>query len=197
MSTALSPIVFVGPSGIGKGTIMKALMAKHPDRFAFSVSHTTRSPRPGEKDGVDYHFTTRSEMEKEISEGKFLEFCEVHGNLYGTSFGAIKAISDAGKICFLDVNIDGAISISKTDMKPFVIFLRPVSVEALEARLKGRGTEKDDVVAVRMATARRELERREELANLWNLDIVNDKIEDTLALIQTEFVKLYGFDPLA
>jgi guanylate kinase len=197
MSKPLVPIVFVGPSGIGKGTITKAIMSSNPSRFAFSVSHTTRNPRPGEVNGVDYHFTTRAQFEQDISEGKFMEYCEVHGNLYGTSYAAIRSVAESGRICILDVNIDGAIAISKTDFKPFIIFLRPVSVQALEERLRGRGTEADEVVRVRMETAKRELERREEYLGLWNLDIVNDKLEDTVATIRRELTELYGFDPMA
>ena len=196
MTTKLRPLVFVGPSGIGKGTIEKKIMEKHPERFAFSVSHTSRAPRPGEVDGVAYHFTTREKMEQEIKEGKFLEYCEIHGNLYGTSIAAIRTVIDSGKICIIDVNIDGAISISKTDLQPFIIFMRPVSVEALEARLKGRGTEDEATVNVRMQTAKRELERHDELISLWNLDIVNDTIEETMATIRKALRDLYGFDPV-
>jgi guanylate kinase len=137
-------------------------MSSNPNRFAFSVSHTTRKPRPGEVDGVDYHFTTREQFEQDIADNKFLEHCEVHGNLYGTSYAAIRSVAESGRICILDINIDGAIAISKTDFKPFVIFLRPVTFEALEERLRGRGTESDEVVRIRLQTAKRELERREE-----------------------------------
>jgi guanylate kinase len=196
MAKPLVPIVFVGPSGIGKGTITKAMMTAAPGRFAFSVSHTSRSPRAGEVDGVDYHFTTRARFEEDLAAGKFLEYCEVHGNLYGTSYAAIRSVADSGRICILDVNIDGAIAISKTDFRPFIIFLRPVSFELLEERLRGRGTESDEVVRVRLQTAKRELERREEYPGLWNLDIVNDKLDDTLAAIRAALTELYGFDPL-
>lgn len=197
MTTKYRPLVFVGPSGIGKGTIEKKMMEKHPERFAFSVSHTTRAPRPGEEHGVAYHFTTRDKMEQDIKDGKFLETCEVHGNLYGTSLAAIRSVIDSGKICVIDVNIDGAVSISKTDLNPYIIFLRPVSVEALEARLKGRGTEDEATVNVRMQTAKRELERHDELISLWNLDIVNDTLEETMSILQKALTELYGFDPIA
>lgn len=180
LSLMKRPFVFVGPSGIGKGTIEHKLMSEHPGLFAFSVSHTTRSPRPGEQDGVDYNFTTREQMEKEIKEGKFLEFCEIHGNLYGTSFEAIKKVSQDGKICVLDLNIDGAISVSKTNLNPYIIFLAPKSMEVLEERLRGRHTESDDVIRTRMNTAREEMRRLEENKEIFNTVIINDKIEDTL-----------------
>lgn len=92
------PVVITGPSGVGKGTLISMLMKEFPSMFGFSVSHTTRAPRPMEKDGVHYHFTERSVMEKAIKDGKFLEFASVHGNLYGTSVEAVEAVADAGKV---------------------------------------------------------------------------------------------------
>lgn len=94
------PVVICGPSGVGKGTLIGKLMKEFPDRFGFSVSHTTRNPREKEQDGVHYHFTKRPVMEEEIEEGKFLESAEVHGNLYGTSWAAVNAVSEAGKVRF-------------------------------------------------------------------------------------------------
>lgn len=100
---AEKPIVISGPSGVGKGTLIAELMKEFPSMFGFSVSHTTRAPREKEKDGVHYHFTNRSVMEKEIKDGKFLEFAAVHGNLYGTSIEAVEVVADEGKVytcCF-------------------------------------------------------------------------------------------------
>lgn len=94
------PIVISGPSGVGKGTLISKLMAEFPSTFGFSVSHTTRSPREKEVNGVHYHFTERSLMEKDIREGKFLESASVHGNLYGTSIEAVEAVADVGKVKF-------------------------------------------------------------------------------------------------
>lgn len=92
------PIVISGPSGVGKGTLIAKLMEDFPSMFGFSVSHTTRAPRNNEKNGVHYHFTERSVMEKDIQEGKFLEFAAVHGNLYGTSVEAVETVTDQGKV---------------------------------------------------------------------------------------------------
>lgn len=92
------PVVISGPSGVGKGTLISKLMKEFPSMFGFSVSHTTRAPRGMEKDGVHYHFTERSVMEKDIKDGKFLEFASVHGNLYGTSVEAVEVVADAGKV---------------------------------------------------------------------------------------------------
>lgn len=95
------PVVISGPSGVGKGTLIAKLMKECPSKFGFSVSHTTRSPREKEIDGVHYHFTERSKMEEDISEGKFLEFAHVHGNLYGTSIEAVESVTDEGKVKLL------------------------------------------------------------------------------------------------
>jgi hypothetical protein len=92
------PVVICGPSGVGKGTLIGKLMKDFPDSFGFSVSHTTRRPREKEQDGVHYHFTKRPTMEKEISERKFLESADVHGNLYGTSWAAVDAVTSSGKV---------------------------------------------------------------------------------------------------
>lgn len=95
---AEKPVVISGPSGVGKGTLISMLMKEYPLMFGFSVSHTTRAPRNMEKDGVHYHFTERSLMEKAIKDGKFLEFAVVHGNLYGTSIEAVEVVADDGKV---------------------------------------------------------------------------------------------------
>jgi len=92
------PVVISGPSGVGKGTLIAKLMKDYPSKFGFSVSHTTRSPREKEIDGVHYHFTERIKIEKDISEGKFLEFAHVHGNVYGTSIEAVESVTDEGKV---------------------------------------------------------------------------------------------------
>lgn len=105
VGNAEKPVVISGPSGVGKGTLIAMLMKEFPSMFGFSVSHTTRAPRGMEKDGVHYHFTEKSIMEKEIKEGKFLEFASVHGNLYGTSVEAVEVVADAGKVSCLCLTI--------------------------------------------------------------------------------------------
>lgn len=95
---AEKPIVISGPSGVGKGTLIAMLMKEFPSMFGFSVSHTTRAPRCIEKNGVHYHFTDKTVMEKEIKDGKFLEFASVHGNLYGTSIESVEVVTDSGKV---------------------------------------------------------------------------------------------------
>lgn len=101
-------LVVAGPSGVGKGTLIDKLLKEHPNLFGFSVSHTTRAPRPGEVDGKSYHFTTVPEMEAGIAKGLFLEHASVHGNFYGTSFEAVNRVSQAGKICILDIDVQAS-----------------------------------------------------------------------------------------
>lgn len=191
MSHISKPVVFVGPSGIGKGTIIGKLRELYPGRFDFSISHTTRQPRVGETDGVQYHFVTREKFEEMVKNGEFLEHTEVHGNYYGTSFAAIHAVEASGKVCILDVNIDGAISVYKSDMKPFIILLKPVSFEALERRLRGRATETEEQIQKRLNTTRIELKRFEENKEIFNYEIVNDRLNVTLVKLSEELFKRY------
>jgi len=132
------PVVISGPSGVGKGTLIAKLMKDYPSKFGFSVSHTTRSPREKEIDGVHYHFTERSKIEKDISEGKFLEFAHVHGNVYGTSIEAVESVTDEGKRCILDIDVQGARSVRASSLEAIFIFVCPPSFEELEKRLRAR-----------------------------------------------------------
>lgn len=148
------PVVFCGPSGVGKGTLINMLMERFPDdQFGFSVSHTTRKPREGEENGVHYNFTTVDAMKKEIAEGKFIEHAEVHGNYYGTSVAAVKSLQDDGKICILDIDVQGARNVKKSSLKAHYVFIAPPSMEALELRLRGRGTESEEDIQKRLANA--------------------------------------------
>lgn len=154
------PIVIVGPSGVGKSVLIKKLKDIFPDKFGFCVSHTTRDPRPGEQDGKDYHFLAHAEMEKAIAEGSFIEHAHVHGNIYGTSKDAVDAVRKEGKVCILDIDVQGAKSIQEqqawSDTK--FVFINPPSMEELESRLRGRGTETEEKVLKRLANAKGEME---------------------------------------
>uniref|UniRef100_M1AEM6 guanylate kinase n=1 Tax=Solanum tuberosum TaxID=4113 RepID=M1AEM6_SOLTU len=132
------PIVISGPSGVGKGTLISKLMKEFPSMFGFSVSHTTRAPRAKEQNGIHYHFTDRNVMEREIKDGKFLEFASVHGNLYGTSVEAVEVVADAGKRCILDIDVQGARSVRASALEAIFIFISPPSFEELEKRLRAR-----------------------------------------------------------
>lgn len=170
------PIVISGPSGVGKGTLISKLVEEFPSMFGFSVSHTTRAPRNKEQNGVHYHFTERSVMEKDIKDGKFLEFASVHGNLYGTSIEAVEAVTDKGKRCILDIDVQGARSVRASSLEAIFIFICPPSFEDLEKRLRARGTETEEQIQKRLKNARSELEQRNS-PGLFDHILVNDDLE--------------------
>ncbi|GAB2267003.1 Guanylate kinase 2 [Dionaea muscipula] len=170
------PVVITGPSGVGKGTLISKLMKEFPSTFGFSVSHTTRAPRENEVNGVHYHFTERSLMEKEIQEGKFLEFASVHGNLYGTSVEAVEVVADAGKRCILDIDVQGARSVKASSLEAIFIFICPPSFEDLEKRLRARGTETEVQIQKRLQNAKVELEQGRS-PGLFDRILVNDDLE--------------------
>jgi guanylate kinase len=172
----LRPVVFCGPSGTGKSTLIKRLMNEYPNAFAFSVSHTTRKPREGEKDGREYHFVTREQMIKAIENNEFLENAEFSGNMYGTSKKAVEDVLSSGRICALDVDIQGVLSLKKTTLNPIYLFIKPPSMEILEKRLRDRGTETDESIRKRLDTALRELEY-EKKGDLFDDVIVNDNLD--------------------
>lgn len=171
------PVVICGPSGSGKSTLLRYLMDEYGDCFGFSISHTTRKPRPGESNGREYHFVDRAEMERSITNGEFIEYTEFSGNLYGTSKKSVSDIQNKGKICILDIEIDGVRNIKKTDLKPYYIFIKPPSLEILEKRLRGRGTETEESIQRRLARAREELNFGE-LPGNFDLVLVNDNAEE-------------------
>mmetsp|Transcript_30630 Transcript_30630/g.47005 ORF Transcript_30630/g.47005 Transcript_30630/m.47005 type:complete len:420 (-) Transcript_30630:173-1432(-) len=173
------PVVFCGPSGVGKGTLIDMLMKRFPnDQFGFSVSHTTRKPREGEKDGVHYNFTNVDSMKKEIDEGKFVESAEVHGNYYGTSIAAVETVQNAGKICILDIDVQGVRNVKKSSLKPLYLFIAPPSVEELEKRLRGRGTETEESIQKRLGNASKELEYGQQAGNFDRV-FVNADLKST------------------
>ena len=143
-------LIICGPSGVGKGTVIKALLTHWgPDRLALSVSHTTRAPRPGEVDGVHYYFVTKARMQEALihQPGSFLEHAEVHGNLYGTSRDAVDSIHKQGKACILDVDVNGVKSMKRLSFPGKYVFLTPQSIETLSQRLKLRGSETEAQIA--------------------------------------------------
>ncbi|XP_065570494.1 guanylate kinase-like isoform X2 [Artemia franciscana] len=171
------PLVFCGPSGAGKSTLIKQMMAEFGDVLGFSVSHTTRAPRTGEVDGKDYYFTTKSEMERSISNGEFIEYAVFSGNMYGTSKMAVEKVQKLGKICVLDIERQGVIQIKKTDLNPHLIFIKPPSMEELKNRLLSRGTETMESLKKRLAAAEEELAFGEIPGNFHKI-IVNDNIHE-------------------
>jgi len=175
------PIVVSGPSGGGKSTILQRAMKEYPTAFAFSVSHTTRQPRAGENHGVDYFYVTRNDMQQMIDNGEFFEHAEFGGNMYGTSKKAVESIQSTGRICVLDVEIQGVRNIKKSHLNARYFFLQPPSIEILEKRLRDRQTETEETLKKRLDHAKQDLEAVSREPTLFDYTIVNDKLDDAYA----------------
>lgn len=129
------------------------------------------------QDGVHYHFTSKEDFERGIGEGKFIEYAHVHNNIYGTSFDAVKAVQQSGKCCILDIDVQGARQVRASDLAAIVVFIAPPSLEELEKRLRGRGTESEEQIQVRSAQAKVEMDSLHE-KGLYDAVIVNDSVDD-------------------
>lgn len=174
--TKARPLVLFGPSGCGKSTLKNRLLKDYPEKFGFSVSHTTRSPRPEETNGIEYHFTNREVMQKAIDAGEFIESAVFNQNLYGTSKKAVQDVLNTGKVCLLDIDMQGVISLKKTDMDCYYIFVKTPSLEELERRLRARGTETEESISRRLNTAKEELAYAEVPGNFHSV-IINDDLD--------------------
>ena len=240
--------VITGPSGVGKSTLIKKLMAEFPGQFGFSVSHTTRDPRPGEQDGVDYHFVSREQMQRDIDAGLFVEHAEVrgellmtwqflgpvvtissallvlavqneeakpstharqfilawqatfflipqprtrsqnrlcpevHGNLYGTSMAAVEDVMRKGRVCLLDIDVQGAANVRKSSLSKTCsfVFFAPPTAAVLEQRLRGRGTETEEKIQKRLTGSLKELAIYESDPDAWDLTLkwYNEQVEN-------------------
>ncbi|KAI0065640.1 guanylate kinase [Artomyces pyxidatus] len=179
----LRPLVLSGPSGTGKSTLLTRLFAEFPDKFAFSVSHTTRQPRPGEEDGKQYHFVARDAFLALLDNKGFIEHAEFSGNLYGTSVMAVQSIADSGRRCILDIEVQGVRQIKTTSLDPVYLFISPPSMSVLRTRLVGRGTETDAAVEKRMKTALNEIAYAKE-PGAHDVVIVNDDLDRAYQLFK-------------
>ena len=173
-------VIFSGPSGSGKGTIMKSLLASRDDTV-LSVSMTTRAPRPGEIDGYHYHFVTREEFMKTIEEDGFLEYAEYNGNFYGTPEAPIRRLLDEGKNVMLEIEVQGAEKVMDHRSDVVSIFITTPSYAELERRLRGRGTESEEVIQGRMRTSQYELSR----SFRYQYVVLNDEVESAVERIST------------
>ncbi|KAM6989543.1 guanylate kinase [Tautogolabrus adspersus] len=171
------PVVLSGPSGAGKSTLLKKLMKEYDSVFGFSVSHTTRNPRPGEVNGKDYHFVTREVMQTGIENGDFIEHAVFTGNMYGTSKAAVQDVQAKNLICILDIDMQGVRNIKKTDLNPIYISIQPPSMEVLENRLRARKTESEESLQKRLHAAEVDMEISKE-QGLFDTVIVNDSLEE-------------------
>ncbi|MCL4136149.1 UNVERIFIED_CONTAM: hypothetical protein GTU68_013990 [Idotea baltica] len=170
------PIVLCGPSGVGKSTLLKKLLGDYEKCFGFSVSHTTRKPRPGEEEGVHYHFVSQDKMKEAIEKGEFIEHAQYSGNLYGTNEKAVQEVMDSNRICILDIEMEGVKQVKNTDLNPHFIFVKPPSIESLEERLRARGTETEESLSRRLTVATKEMAFGEEEGN-FDLIVTNDDVD--------------------
>lgn len=166
-------MVLSGFSGAGKGTLVKELLRKY-DEYALSISMTTRAPRPGERDGVEYFFTSREKFEETIVQNGLIEYALYCGNYYGTPRAYVEDQLAAGKNVILEIEIQGALKIKEKYPESLLVFVTPPSAEELKRRLEGRGTESAEVIAQRLARATEESEGIE----AYDYIIVNDKLEE-------------------
>lgn len=171
-------LVLSGPSAVGKSSVIRQLRSRIPDLF-FSVSATTRSPRPGEVDGIDYHFVSPERFQQFIDAGELLEWAEIHGGLHrsGTLAEPVAKAAAEGHPVLIEVDLAGARAVKTTLPDVVTVFLAPPSPETLRQRLTGRGTESPEVMARRLATAEAELAAQDE----FDLVVVNDQLESACA----------------
>ncbi|KAK0564759.1 guanylate kinase [Tilletia horrida] len=190
-SSETRPIVLCGPSGVGKSTLLKRLFHQYPEEYGFSVSHTTRGPRPGETPGESYHYVSRDTFENLIEQGAFLEHAQFGGNRYGTT---AKAVEDVSKLrtkdgkprrAVLDIDAQGVrlIKSNHAHLNPFLIFISPPSFSALQQRLQGRGTETPDSIRRRVGMAAEELQYARS-PDSFDAVVVNDDLERSYELLR-------------
>ena len=165
-------IVLSGPSGVGKGTVRKAIFDSEENDFQYSISMTTRKQREGEVDGVDYYFRSREEFEAMIEAGEMLEYAEYVGNYYGTPLTYVNQTLDEGKDVFLEIEVQGAKQVKDKVPDGVFIFLTPPDLAELKSRISGRGTDEMSVIEERMAVAREEIE----MMALYDYAVVNDEV---------------------
>lgn len=173
-------IVVSGASGTGKGTVCSALLEALPD-LAYSISATTRQPRKGEVDGQNYYFMEKAAFEKMIAEGGFLEYAEVYGNYYGTPLQKIEERREAGQDILLEIDIQGALRVMEQCPDGIFIFLLPPSLEELERRIRGRGTETEESIQRRLGAARSEIQ----VGRKYQYVVVNDQVGNAVRRIQS------------
>jgi guanylate kinase len=182
-------IVISGPSGVGKGTVRKALFDMKGHNLTYSVSMTTRKMRPGEVDGKDYYFVSKEEFEQRIKDDKFLEHAEFVGNYYGTPLDKVNERLEEGQEVVLEIEVNGALQVKEKVPDCVMIFIVPPSKEALYARLKKRGTESEEVIMERINKANREFKS----AKYYDYIVVNDEVNNAadriMAIIRAEHAK--------
>lgn len=184
-------IVVSGPSGVGKGTVLKCVF-ENDSNLAYSVSCTTRPVRPGERDGVEYFYISKSQFEENIKNGKMLEHAIYCDNYYGTSIEYVEKQRDEGKDVVLEIEVQGALQVMKKCPDAITIFIAPPSFEELKKRLVGRGTESEDVIVARVEKAREELSHMNEYTYTVVNDVVLKASNDIMSILRAERIKNFN-----
>uniref|UniRef100_A0A4W5N4H7 Guanylate kinase 1a n=2 Tax=Hucho hucho TaxID=62062 RepID=A0A4W5N4H7_9TELE len=212
------PVVLSGPSGAGKSTLLKNLLKEYEGVFGFSVSRkcalhqspgncvkgvsyrnkyliacshpldTTRSPRPGEENGKDYHYVTREYMQASINKGEFIESAVFSGNMYGTSKASVQAVKDKNLICILDIDMQGVRAVKTTDLNPIYVSIQPPSMNILEKRLRDRNTESEESLQKRLDAAQVDMEISKE-PGIFDIVIVNDNLDDAYGKLKDALIE--------
>ena len=169
-------IILSGPSGVGKGTVREYIFSHSNLPFVYSVSMTTRKPRPTEVDGKDYYFVSEEEFQRNINNDNFLEHASFIGKSYGTPKDKVEALRNEGKHVFLEIEVNGATQVLNNNKGPGVVsfFLMPPSLKTLENRIKGRKTESKELIQKRLEKGRREMQ----LAGMYDYVVINDRVEN-------------------
>jgi guanylate kinase len=179
--------VVTGPSGVGKGTLIGALRERHPE-LALSVSATTRAPRSGEEDGVDYHFMTEADFDRRLQSEEFVEHATYAGHRYGTLRAELERRSRGGAPVVLEIELQGARQVRAAMPEAVQIFIAPASLEQLEERLRGRGADEEHALRQRLEIARTELAARDEFGSV----VVNDSLDQAVTDLDDIYLRYAG-----
>lgn len=172
-------VVISGPSGVGKSTVTRLMLQRMGEALRFSVSATTRGPRSGERDGVDYYFLAEDEFRRRIEQRRFIEHAEVFGHLYGTPVEELETAGREGRLLVLEIDVQGGIQVRQRFAKALMILIVPPSMDELRRRLAGRGTESPEVVQRRFSKASDELAMARE-SRAYNVEVINADLEATV-----------------
>lgn len=182
-------VVISGPSGVGKGTVRKALFRRSGHDLVYSISMTTRKPRNEEKDGVEYYFVSKEKFQEEIASGNLLEYAEFCDNYYGTPLDKVQEQLDKGQEVVLEIEVQGAMQVKEKMPEAVYIFIAPPSMKALEERLQNRGTESKEVIEKRLIKAQSEIK----VASEYGYIVINDDVENAadkiMAIIRAEHAR--------
>jgi len=184
--------VISGPSGVGKGTICNVLMREHPELAATTVSVTTRSPRPGEVDGVHYYFRTDEEFDKMLSDGLFLETVDKFTHRYGTLYSEVEKVLHSGMNVILEIEMIGGLAVKKRIPESVLIFILPPSLKVLTDRIVGRGSESPEQIAFRQAQVESEFDQSVGYEYFVVNDVLSDAVEKVRSIIIAEGLKSDG-----